>query len=148
MSRVSLMALLLCSQITEGFGRPAETTHSSRTLWPVRAITLLLRPGPKAGNSVGSSAISTKLSLLFEMNWIKSFNELTFNGQCGGSVGIAGLVTRPAFKQGTVFDKDLRKAELAQAVLVRNDVIATVIDTNAVLEPRNEWRRVADHSTR
>lgn len=56
MSLVSLIGLLLCNQWTVGLGRPAETVHSSRTRWPVLAITLLLRPGLNKGNSVGSKA--------------------------------------------------------------------------------------------
>lgn len=55
MSRVSLTGLLLCNHRIDGSGSPADMTHSRRTFWPVRAMTLLLRPGLKAGISVGSN---------------------------------------------------------------------------------------------
>lgn len=145
MSRVSLTGLWLCNQRIDGLGRPAETTHSSRTFCPVRAITLLLKPGLKAGISVGSSAEFFKSNQIsFSFHFLK-MNFYTFDDESGGRVGVAGLVDCPAFKDGAIFDKDLREAQLAQAVVVGDDVIARVIDADAVLVPRNQRGRHAHH---
>lgn len=64
-----------------------------------------------------------------------NFLKFTFDDKCGGRVRVPRLVSSSAFKHGAVFDKDLRKAERTQSVVVGDDVIARVIDAHSVFVP-------------